>query len=1096
MRLLDARSLGFVDVHDGNAPRYAILSHTWGNEEVTLQEMRRVQGKGFGKLPHTALGDNEHSGTQNQQITTKKGFDKIRKAAETAVQRGLDFIWVDTCCIDKTSSSELSEAINSMYQWYHQAAECYAILSDVDPANEDSWLCQKSQLRCSRWFTRGWTLQELIAPANVLFFASNWSLLGRKNEPKAFSEVICEITGIDVAVLDGRLDPAQLSVATRMKWASARQTTRLEDSAYCLMGLFQVHMPLLYGEGNRAFARLQEEIIRRSDDQSLFAWNASCLSIRDQDVQTDPDQLCGLLAKYPAQFGDPGELQLLPSLRINNSVPSAMTNLGLQVQLYLRPVHEHEVMPMEEDYYAVLNCVVPVGDQYLCPAIPLRRLSEVQYARLQAKPPKLLVPPHSDQEHLLEGYRTIYVRQDPFYYHIPPIRVAPIHWMLPGGEAISLNSHPSSSLAGPSREFASTDTPAPTSYLQHYILVDAHPPSGWNPHLRTMALQYSRELKAMAIFRFRAMPSRNGGDDSVVDVAVGLHRQHGTQWEGWCLQLSGHGTSSLSSVMNTINMEIKQLVGSNRLWFQSPTALRDALGDDRGLVSSASVARLQLHGHWYISLSVTNKHELPTQQVALGGKSDVEARPMATVPRALVQSPYGNARIGGSDSLPPQRILGVTLSRLTVTHPGPSGNSESLPHQAAFCGDTEAVRILSRQLLGSVNQTDKFGRSPLWWAAAGGRAENVKTLVSMGALINLSDDLGLTPLHEASRCGHLETVTALLGLRASQGLRTHYLDLSPLDLASMFGHHKVVTELLDNLEGVEGAQLLLDRALHIAASCGRLSCVQLLLAAAANPLNSYDYYFKMRNERETDATIVELHGNARLAAIKEGFHDIVQQLRLLEAQQTERPLPGHRFVPRLRRGPDSAAEITSPQQLATDTRDDSPASTNPFWPNGMPAHVLDRFCTNGTFCSIYVRGLPTEEVMMSTNPFRRKTQEWWSDSSEGGNHDNQTHEAARMDDDCWPPRMLLDGSAGPFTEPPYELEAEIPPDRRRRHELDAPTYQPRDPISLGLPPPNQVVSPPLRYVPSSGQHGPFAPPWDHQHEFMYIESDESASDEE
>jgi hypothetical protein len=117
-------------------------------------------------------------------------------------------------------------------------------------------------------------------------------------------------------------------------------------------------------------------------------------------------------------------------------------------------------------------------------------------------------------------------------------------------------------------------------------------------------------------------------------------------------------TPSLSSVMNTINMKIKQLVGSSRLWFQSPTALRDALGDDCRLVSSASVARLQLHGHWYISLSVTNKHELPTQQVALGEDSDVEAHPMVTAPRALVQSPHGNAHVGGSDSLPPTTTFG------------------------------------------------------------------------------------------------------------------------------------------------------------------------------------------------------------------------------------------------------------------------------------------------------------------------------------------------------------------------------------------------------------------------------------------------------
>lgn len=212
-----------------------------------------------------------------------------------------------------------------------------------------------------------------------------------------------------------------------MKWAAHRQTTRREDSAYCLMGLFQVNMPLLYGEGDRAFTRLQEEIIQRSDDQSLSAWNSTgpSYSAWDDGELEDPDKLCGLLS--PAELYGAGGLQPLPPLPVYASAPSAMTNLGLRVQLYLRPIYEHEGMPMGEDYYAILDCVLRTGDLYLCPAIPLRRLSEDQFARLQTKPLRLMAPTQSDSPPEAEGYRTVYVRQQPVYYHLPQIRLSPLN---------------------------------------------------------------------------------------------------------------------------------------------------------------------------------------------------------------------------------------------------------------------------------------------------------------------------------------------------------------------------------------------------------------------------------------------------------------------------------------------------------------------------------------------------------------------------------------------------------------------------------------------------------------------------------------------
>lgn len=228
-----------------------------------------------------------------------------------------------------------------------------------------------------------------------------------------FRRIIGEVTGIDDDVLDGRIDSFELSVSACMAWASHWRTTRVEDTAYCLMGLFQVNMPLLYGESRRVFTRLQEEIIQRTDDQSLFAWHAS------HYADADPDALFGLLSPSPAQFKDAGWIQPLPPLAKYASAPSAMTNHGLRVQLYLRPVSDAGAgdggAAVEEDYDAILNCIIRVGDVYQCPVVRLRRLSEDQYARLQPGAQRFLPPPVPQEAPNPEGYQAIYVRQRPVY---------------------------------------------------------------------------------------------------------------------------------------------------------------------------------------------------------------------------------------------------------------------------------------------------------------------------------------------------------------------------------------------------------------------------------------------------------------------------------------------------------------------------------------------------------------------------------------------------------------------------------------------------------------------------------------------------------
>ncbi|OAQ62625.1 ankyrin repeat-containing protein [Pochonia chlamydosporia 170] len=291
MRLLDVGSLQ-IHQFQANPPPYAILSHVWSSDEVTFQDLSQAG------------------------CTQKNGFKKISSFCWTLTQNlpRVTYAWVDTCCIDKTSSSELSEAINSMCAWYRGAVTCYAHLADVKLNNRQSL---GSDFEKSTWFTRGWTLQELLAPVEVEFYDKNWKFIGTR---LTLAKRIASITGIDEDVLvTGNW--TNLSAAHKMSWAAKRRTTRPEDMAYCLLGIFDVNMPMLYGEGERAFTRLQEEILREYDDLSLLAWDAS-------DVPASED-IVGVLASHPRFFQSCAGITSYPS----EGKPFAITNRGLQVSL-------------------------------------------------------------------------------------------------------------------------------------------------------------------------------------------------------------------------------------------------------------------------------------------------------------------------------------------------------------------------------------------------------------------------------------------------------------------------------------------------------------------------------------------------------------------------------------------------------------------------------------------------------------------------------------------------------------------------------------------------------------------------------------------
>ncbi len=280
---------------------FAILSHVWEEEEQSFKDLRALCERC--KL----TGENPRD----------RAHPKIRRFCECAESWGHDWVWADMCCIDKSSSSELSEAINSMCRYYSLAEVCYAYLCDVHPYSpvefrvaDADWLTGaglsrwEESFKSSRWHTRGWTLQELLAPRMVIFLSKDWDSLGAKAD---LAPLLNQCTGIPEDVLTLSKHPTHFSIAQRMSWAAQRKTTRPEDEAYCLMGLFDVNMPTLYGEGRRAFRRLQEEIMRRSVDPSLFAWGLECdpKDISQRSASTCPwDQVpaAHLFARSPSDF--------------------------------------------------------------------------------------------------------------------------------------------------------------------------------------------------------------------------------------------------------------------------------------------------------------------------------------------------------------------------------------------------------------------------------------------------------------------------------------------------------------------------------------------------------------------------------------------------------------------------------------------------------------------------------------------------------------------------------------------------------------------------------------------------------------------------
>jgi hypothetical protein len=359
MRLINVENFEVEEFFDSAIPEYAILSHTWGEEEVTFQDwqdpLRRQR---------------------------KRGYQKIFRACEQASKDRFSYLWIDTNCINKDSSAELTEAINSMYTWYERAIVCYVYLDDLPPGSEET------QLPRCRWFRRGWTLQELLAPRRVVFYNQLWNEFGDKSYLAGFLE---DITGIRKEYLLQDAGLHRATIAERMSWAASRETSRVEDHAYSLMGIFDVNMPLLYGEGTKAFSRLQEEIAKHTGDQTILTWMVP---------STPQDRFVGCFAPSSKAFRDTREF--VPLLGDEFTV----TNIGLRIHMFL--------LFAGGGLYTVAGLAATAKSQYSTRACIL--LATAQNTRggdvyFRVNSPIWLVP----RSWFTEEARTIYIRHEQRY---------------------------------------------------------------------------------------------------------------------------------------------------------------------------------------------------------------------------------------------------------------------------------------------------------------------------------------------------------------------------------------------------------------------------------------------------------------------------------------------------------------------------------------------------------------------------------------------------------------------------------------------------------------------------------------------------------
>ncbi|XEV07307.1 hypothetical protein FSHL1_012594 [Fusarium sambucinum] len=822
MRLINVETLKMKNFFGTRIPPYAILSHRWGDdkEEVSFSDMIKGSSK-------------------------KVGMAKVLGCCKQAKKDRIKYIWIDTCCINKDSSKELDEAINSMFQWYRKAEVCYTYMNDIpkgDKVREPG-----SKFYSSTWFQRGWTLQELLAPVESRFYDEDWNLIGTRAE---LSSEIEKITDIPLKFLLGWVDFRQASVAQRMSWAAKRETKREEDMAYCLLGIFNISMPMIYGEGEKAFERLQLKILEQTTDDSILAWGIPETDLNGQSTKVSKAISAGVFASSPRDFSGCG--RIVPYTQ--DSKPSSIITVsGGYVHTSLTLYYNENKM-----LYAALNCYFQGNDAQVI-AIPLYTASSINgYIRPQKLGPILVEKPpvgHPSPNIRIRvdrqvrpsqatgcnvwlyvvGYQKLELKLAETY---PPLEWERSRALLEKGDS---KSRVNTQLL----RFTSD-----VSKSHDLIVVIERNPGDSASTMRSFIIQGLRDLELADIEKslpFMDPKSRevNKADNGVMEVTVATTQEAIPQ--GVVCLVSLGRTNKVPNVGN----KHPTIVTAKLKYDFMDSLKKEHIAMEPEHPATKSIAMLKdRRDSLEDKLKQIEKEEKKLAERKISAQKEVKSLTERIVAEeAKVQGRVKSYEKHRNRRLQVQSILdGTTGYSLGQSKPRFLSTKGEVAEGPGNWFEKIIERQLKRVSEKSYSWPVEAGQStkdlsPLLWAVANTKAEIVDLLLDKKSDTEVKDKHGTTALSAAAYHGRTRIVEILLIHGAKLETRNERR-LTPLIYASYGGRLEAVKLLLDKGAKIEARATSKSTALALAASQGHEDVVKLLLERGA----------KIESEDEDEST--------------------------------------------------------------------------------------------------------------------------------------------------------------------------------------------------------------------------------------------------
>ncbi|CZR52899.1 related to beta transducin-like protein [Phialocephala subalpina] len=799
MRLVNVKTLKLEKFLDNNLPPYAILSHTWkDDEELTLRDIEegRTDKPGVGSI-------------------------KLQRCCKQAEKDRLRYIWIDTCCIDKTDSVELGEAINSMFRWYKKANICYAYLLDV--SSDDNPGNLRSEFRKSRWFKRGWTLQELLAPRRLQFYSSDWRCLGTMGE---MCNIVESITGISRQFLLGIEHLRNASVAQRMSWAAHREATREEDIAYCLLGIFGVAIPMIYGEGGeQAFLRLQEQIMRTTRDDSILAWGLSLTeSISSYTTEITPGRI---LAATPSDFAN---CQHIVSREQSSSPKHSLDLSGgsLRICLSLLTTSAGETIGLlkcgpEHDIQKTVgiplsNAKSTSSDEYIRPRGSYSVLLQMVAANTSPKP--IYIKNNSQSEMPVDANQRYWLYNDGFAEsNLSLIDVSPRScWDKERSLIVSTIESHSSTTCRTLARFRHTEKGSRDFVI--VLEIEQQEPCV-EPQCNVMTCSRDTSLADLAE-NFRYMSQKVSRGRRASNGILDMHMTCESVAQQRVILIRPRITSGLAEITSDATLELQKL----DLRHEFAKILEEEAQND--------IENRELEQKLKDGSTCLEQTERKLEVV------DDELRKLIERKKILVECRENKAqeivrlRVRQTEVKKKQEDI---CKRQLKTHRRWDGihyinynedgsDSEAMDYQtllrwAAEHGHESVVQLLLATDA-DIESKDRDGRTPLYQASVSGHVEVVRLLLDKGADIKAVNKDGRTPLHSASTCGHVDVVRLLLD-KGADIKATDKDRRTPLYSASANGHVNVVRLLLDKGADIKAANKDGRTPLHSASAYGHVN---------------------------------------------------------------------------------------------------------------------------------------------------------------------------------------------------------------------------------------------------------------------------------